>query len=130
MSRSILRAVGMLGALVALWAPCVAHAGDPFQVVEQLDAKLVRGQSTKEDVRRLLGKPDEKGDARLPPSGTLQTVWYYEEQKIHDSQWNPEIRDGKLQADAEERALFIFFTDGRFDGYLWYGMRLKGEDLL
>jgi hypothetical protein len=56
-------------------------------------------------------------------------VWYYEEQKVHSSQWNPEIRDGKLQADAEERALFILFTDGRFDGYLWYGMRLEGEDL-
>jgi hypothetical protein len=41
----------------------------------------------------------------------------------------PDIRDGKLQADAELRALLIFFTDGRFDGYLWYGMRLEGEDL-
>jgi hypothetical protein len=119
----------VLGALVTSWASWVARAGDPFQLVEQLDVKLVRGQSTKEDVRRLLGKPDQKGDARFPPSGTLQEVWYYQEQKIHSSQWNPEIRDGRLQADAEQRELFVLFTDGRFDGYLWYGVRLEGEDL-
>ncbi len=129
MSRSILRAVSVLGALAALWAPCVARAGDPFEVVQQIDTRLVRGQSTKEDVRNLFGKPDQKGDARFPPSGTLQEVWYYQEQKVHSSRWNPEIRDGQLRADAEQRSLFILFTDGRFDGYLWYGMRFEAEDL-
>ena len=43
--------------------------------------------------------------------------------------WNPEIRDGKLEADAEARELLVFFTDGRFDGYLWYGVRVEGKDL-
>ena len=129
MSRSSLCALGVFGALVSLWAPCVARSGDPFQAVEQLDAKLVRGYSTKEDVRRLLGKPDERGDARLPPSGVLQELWYYEEERIHSSKWNPKTRDGKLLADVEERILYILFTDGRFDGYLWYGVRVEGEDL-
>jgi hypothetical protein len=129
MSRSILSAGSVLGALAALCGPCVAGAGDPFAGVEQIDAKLVRGQSTKKDVRHLFGKPDQRGDARFPPSGALQEVWYYEEQKVHSSQWNPEIRDGQLRADAEQRSLFILFTGGRFDGYLWYGMRVEGKDL-
>jgi len=118
----------VLFAWVALCAPCVSHAG-PFDIVDQLDAKLVRGQSTAEDVRRLLGKPDGKGAGRFPPAWAAQEVWFYEEQVVHSSSWNPEIRDGKLEADAEVRNLFVLFTDGRFDGYLWYGVRVEGEDL-
>ena len=128
MLGAISSALGVLLAWVALCAPCVSRAG-PFDIVDQLDTKLVRGQSTAEDVRRLLGKPDGKGAGRFPPVWKAQEVWFYEEQVIHSSPWNPEIRDGKLEADAEVRNLFILFTDGRFDGYLWYGVRVEGEDL-
>ena len=121
-------ALGVLGACAALCAPSLARGG-PFDEVAQLDAKLVRGQSTPEDVRHLFGKPDGKGSGRLPPAWALQEIWFYEEQVVHASQWNPEIRDGKVEADAELRQLFIFFTGGRFDSYLWYGVRVEGEDL-
>jgi hypothetical protein len=33
--------------------------------------------------------------------------------------WDPVIRDGKLEADAELRSLLVLFTGGRFDGYYW-----------
>ena len=128
MTRVISFALGVVGIYIAVCAPCVSRAG-PFDVVDQLDVKLVRGQSTAEEVRRLLGKPDGKGDARFPPAWVLQEIWLYEEQVVHASMWNPEIRDGKVEADAELRSLYVFFTDGRFDGYYWYGMRLEGEDL-
>ena len=121
-------ALCMLGACVAVCIPRVSSAG-PFDVVDQLDVKLVRGQSTTEDVRRLLGKPDGKGAARFPPAWAAQEIWYYREQKVHSSILNPEFRDGKVEADAEIRELQVLFTGGRFDGYLWYGMLVEGEDL-
>lgn len=128
MTRAISFALGVVGVCIAVGAPCVSRAG-PFDVVDQLDVKLVRGQSTAKEVRRLLGKPDGKGDARFPPAWVLQEIWLYEEQVVHSSMWNPEIRDGKFDVDAELRSLYVLFTDGRFDGYYWYGMRLEGEDL-
>jgi hypothetical protein len=120
--------LSVLGVCVAVCTPVVARAG-PFDVVDQLDVKLVRGQSTAEEVRRLLGDPDGKGDGRFPPAWVLQEVWLYEEEVVHSSMWNPEIRDSKLEADAEQRTLYVLFTDGRFAGYYWYGMRVEGEDL-
>ena len=128
MTRAISFALGMVGICVAVGVPCVSRAG-PFDVVDQLDVKLVRGQSTAEEVRRLLGKPDGKGDARFPPAWVLQEIWLYDEEVAHANIWNPEIRDGKIEADAEVRSLYVLFTDGRFDGYYWYGMRVQGEDL-
>jgi hypothetical protein len=128
MTGAISFALGVVGACIAVCAPCVSRAG-PFDVVDQLDVKLVRGQSTAKEVRRLLGKPDGKGDARFPPAWVLQEIWLYEEEVAHANMWNPEIRDGKIEADTEVRSLYVLFTDGRFDGYYWYGMRVQGEDL-
>jgi hypothetical protein len=128
MAGAISVTLGVIGVCITLCAPCVSHAG-PFDVVDQLDAKLERGQSTAKEVRRLLGKPDGKGSARFPPAWELQEIWYYEEQVVHSSMWAPEIRDGKLEADAEVRSLFVLFIDDRFDGYYWYGVRVRGEDL-
>ena len=128
MTRAISFALGVVGVCIAVGAPCVSRAG-PFDVVDQLDVKLVRGQSTAKEVRRLLGKPDGKGDARFPPAWVLHEIWLYEEEVVHSSMWNPEIRNGKIDVDAELRSLYVLFTDGRFDGYYWYGMRLEGEDL-
>jgi hypothetical protein len=118
----------VLAAWAALCVSCVSLGG-PFDVVDQLDAKLVRGQSTTEDVRRLLGKPDGKGSGRFPPGWANQEIWLYQEQEVHSDFWNPDIRDGKLEADAEVRDLLVLFVDGRFDGYLWSGLRVEGEDL-
>ena len=128
MAGAISVTLGVIGVCITLCAPCVSHAG-PFDVVDQLDAKLERGQSTAKEVRRLLGKPDGKGSARFPPTWVPQEVWFYEEQVVHSSMVFPEIRDGKVEVDAEQRSLYVLFTDGRFAGYYWYGMRVEGEDL-
>ena len=127
MAGAISRVLGTLLAGMFL-APGISRAG-PFDEVHQLDAKLVRGQSTIEDVRRLLGKPDGMGSSRFPPGWVNQEIWLYQEQEVHSSFWNPDIRDGKLEADAEVRDLLVLFVDGRFDGYLWSGLRVEGEDL-
>ena len=128
MARSIPRLVVILSAWIALCAPSVVAAG-PFDKVDLLDSDFVRGQSTLEDVRRVFGKPDGKGGGRLPPDWASQEIWFYEEQVVHGNRWNPETRNGKVEIDAELRQLFIFFTGDRFDGYLWYGLRVDGADL-
>ena len=138
-------ALGVLGVWVAVSVPCGSRAG-PFDEVDQLDVKLVRGQSTTTDVRQLLGKPDGKGDGRFPPAWVLQEIWLYEERVVD----NRELRDGnrvdievrwdkappsrpttaaRLEADVELRSLFVLFTEGRFAGYYWYGYRTQGEEL-
>ncbi len=128
MPGRVTRLAAALGAGVALCAPSGAGA-DPFDRVEQLDAKLVRGQSTREDVSALFGKPDGKGSGRLPPTWAVQEVWLYQQVVVHSSQLNPDIRDGQMHADAEMRQLLVFFAGDRFDGYMWYGVRVEGEDL-
>ena len=112
-----------------LLAVAGASVAGPFEQVDALDTTLVRGQSTRDEVRALLGRPDGKGLARFPPAWAPQEIWFYQEQKVHSSQLNPDIRDGKLEADAEERTLHVFFTGDRFDGYLWYGFRTAAEQL-
>ena len=128
MAGPIPRLAGILSAWVALCAPASVDAG-PFDKVGLLDSEIIRGQSTMKDVRRVFGKPDGKGAGRLPPEWAPQEIWLYEEQVVHSSSLNPEIRDGKLEVDAELRQLLIFFKGGRFDSYLWYGVRTKGENL-
>ncbi len=120
--------MALLGAWLALLTPGGPGA-DPFDRVEQLDSKLVRGQSTRDDVRALFGEPDGRGSGRLPPAWELQEVWLYHEVVVHSSQLNPDIRDGQLHADAEMRQLMVFFTGPRFDGYMWFGVRIEGDDL-
>jgi hypothetical protein len=117
----------ILGAWIALSLPSSVFAGI-FDEVHQLDDSLVRGQSSKTDVRRIFGRPDGNGSARVAPTWSTQEIWVYVEQVVHSSKWKTEIRDGKLQADAEVRQLWILFTGDRFDGYLWFGVRLEGDD--
>ena len=98
----------MLGACVAVCIPHVSSAG-PFDVVDQLDVKLVRGQSTTKDVRRLLGKPDGKGDGRFPPAWVLQEIWLYEERVIgnrefHGNRVEIEVRRNKASASRSTTA--------------------------
>jgi hypothetical protein len=90
----MLRAAGMLGALVVLCVSSASFAG-PSDVVDQLDAKLVSGQSTMEDVRR------------LPMHAEARAVWNYLEQDAGRDEFSGYF-------------LMLFFDDQVLGGYLWY----------
>jgi|GEM_PF-935561 len=75
--------------------------------ISVLEKTLKSGVSTAQDVLKELGTPVGKGREMLPFMDTPRTTWtyYYEEGDLND--------DRRL-------FLFVFFANGRYDGYLWF----------
>ena len=69
--------------------------------------QLERGTSTKADVLRLLGPPSGGGRSQFPVEDRARDLWcyYYEESTMKD---------------AQRIFLFVYFLEGRFDGYMWF----------
>lgn len=80
----------------------------------RLDRELVVGQSTEEDVLRVLGQPFGKGRALLPlGSATVpMTMWDYEYSEVYVHSLT--VRD------VRSIYLFVYLDRGRFQGYLWF----------
>mgnify|MGYP000856976877 CR=1 FL=1 len=74
--------------------------------LSQLDTALKVGESSDQDVLRILGEPYGKGKEMLPSSARQRELWtyYYEEGSFKDDR---------------RMFVFIFFHEGRFDGYMW-----------
>jgi hypothetical protein len=85
-----------------------------------IEHKLVRGESTQADVKRLIGIPSGGGGALLPGYGdkreTLEPydVWYYE-----DVGYDMSSGEGAMVMDMRQQILMIFFKGGKFHGYFW-----------
>lgn len=67
-------------------------------------AKLQRGVSTDEDVRRTLGKPRGNGAARL--SIGYASIWLYDYLEMESDR-------------ARIKYLLVFMRQDAYDGYLW-----------
>ena len=98
----------ILGSLLAL----TACAPSTFKLgasppVERL-GELRAGESTKADVRRVIGTPQGGGASRLPDYPGYREVWSYEV---------VEVRGG---TESEFRILLVFFDKDTYDGYLWF----------
>lgn len=72
-----------------------------------LEQQLQIGQSTPEDVLRVLGEPQGKGRSMLPIVPTAGPVWsyYYEEGTMKD---------------LRRTFLYVYFVEGRYQGYMWF----------
>lgn len=125
--------VGRL-ARVARWAPMSAllltagaMAGPTdigtgvFPDTGQIERSLVRGESTRADVQRLLGIPNGGGGALLPGhaagSGKIEPydIWYYEDIETGDI----ETEGNTMVMKMRQQILMIFFKEDRFHGYFW-----------
>ena len=99
-----------------------------FPDARAIEGNLMRGKSTREDVKRLLGIPSGTGRAMLPGTGDNNEfvepydVWYYEDiaSKVH-SEENVMVMDIRLQI------LLIFFKEKKFHGYFWTSNEVTGE---
>ena len=100
------------GALFAL----PAAAADRFPDPARLDAKLVRGSSTKADVLLVLGEPQGSGGAVVPTARGVHDIWYYE-----DSGGTA----GLFSSSLRQNILLIFFRGDKYDGYLWFRNRAE-----
>jgi hypothetical protein len=98
---------------VAFAAP--AAAADKFPSAPALDAKLVRGKSTKADVLLLLGEPQGRGSTRVPTTRDLREVWYYEDNR----------QSGVFTMTMTQNIFLVMFRGDRYDGYLWFRNRVE-----
>lgn len=86
------------------------RAGAPVDA-SLLESKLVLGRSTEKDVREVMGEPLGVGREWLPFHTRARTVWsyYLEESQVSLSG----------VSDAQRIFLWVFLSDGRYDGFLW-----------
>lgn len=106
--RTRAKALAMLVGAVFL-PGCAVHTvkSQAFSKLDQLEAELKRGVSTKADVITLLGEPDGSGGAQLPSSSHENDVWYYEASRASLSNMNQKI-------------LLVYFREEVFDGFMWF----------
>jgi hypothetical protein len=101
-------------AVAALMAGCGTfnfQAGN-LPNIEALENTLKLGESTENDVSRVLGEPFGKGREMLPFHEKSRPMWsYYYEQGYF-----------RLSGSGDGRRvfLFVFFNQGRYDGYMWF----------
>ena len=75
--------------------------------IELLESSLRIGESTSPDVILALGQPFGKGRFMFPIDPKPRTMWtyYYGKGDLHD---------------GRGMYLFVFFDQGKYDGYMWF----------
>ena len=102
---------------------------ETFHNFELIESNLRRGDSTKEDVRRLLGEPNGDGGAFLPFATEANNAWFYEEVKSKAGAGGS-LSDSAIRVKMFWQIAIIFFNGELFDGYLWFtsGRDIKSEE--
>lgn len=101
-----------------------------FPDAQAVEKGLVRGESTRADVQKLLGIPTGAGGAMLPGFGENSEVvesydvWYYEDVETE----NIKSEDGIMVMDMRQQILVIFFKGDRFHGYFWTSNEVIVDD--
>ncbi len=124
MGRSGLNAHSMMLIFVmSIFLGCAqptALTTGPFANTNRIDTELKRGVSTKSDVERLLGKPNGKGAAMMPPTQTKRgDIWVY----YNSQTGTPRTSPGKpirVEVDSQDQMIIVFFAGDIFDGYQWF----------
>lgn len=112
--------LGLVSLLALAGAACAAD-GMRWQTgripdVDALEQRLVVGQSTAEEVRTVLGEPAGEGAVMMPKiDQKSRRLWsyYYSRNMVRGT-------DGGASGDSRRIALFVYFDDGRLDGYQWF----------
>ena len=112
MSRAgeILTALMLAAALTLTLAGCSTSFTYGAQPKIAELAKLQRGVSTADDVRRALGEPRGKGAVRLS-IGTAD-LWFYDYGEADSSR-------------TLIKYLMVFMRENAYDGYLWFDSETK-----
>jgi hypothetical protein len=114
------RTAGCMVALAAvvLLQPVMAQttASGAFRNLAAIETTLVRGVSSKADVRRQLGIPNGSGAARFAHVGDDEReIWYYEDVAITGAKSAEQV----MKVDMRQQILLVLFKDEVVDGYLW-----------
>ena len=80
--------------------------------IEALEHTLKLGVSTENDVSRILGEPFGQGREMLPFHQASRPMWSYYYEQGHMTLSG--------SGDGRRVFLFVFFKQGRYDGYMWF----------
>jgi hypothetical protein len=80
---------------------------------ELLESSLRLGESVPEDVLRVLGPPAGEGQSQTPLDAQPRPMWTYMAERSA-------IEGLGTIRESQRGFLFVFFRDGRYDGYLWF----------
>jgi hypothetical protein len=102
----------------ALLQPVLAQTASSgaFRNLSAIEATLMRGVTTKAEVRRQLGVPNGSGAARFAHVGDDEReIWYYEDVAITGAK----SADQVMKMDMRQQILLVLFKGEVVDGYLW-----------
>ena len=105
-------------AAVVLLQPTVAQttASGAFRNLAAIETTLLRGVTTKADVRRQLGIPNGSGAARFAHVGDDEReIWYYEDVAITGAKSAEQV----MKVDMRQQIILVLFKGEVVDGYLW-----------
>lgn len=87
-----------------------------FRNLSAIETTLLRGVTTKAEVRRQLGVPNGSGAARFAHVGDDERqIWYYEDVAITGAK----SADQVMKVDMRQQILLVLFKGEVVDGYLW-----------
>jgi hypothetical protein len=104
--------------LAALPPPVYAQSASSgaFRNLSAIETTLLRGVTTKAEVRRQLGVPNGSGAARFAHVGDDEReIWYYEDVAITGAK----SADQVMKMDMRQQILLVLFKGEVVDGYLW-----------
>jgi hypothetical protein len=107
----------LLGAALLL-QPAVAQtvATGAFRNLAAIEATLVRGVTSKAEVRKQLGIPNGSGAARFASlGGDEREIWYYEDVEMTGAK----SEEQGIKIDMRQQILLVLFKGEVVDGYLW-----------
>jgi hypothetical protein len=97
----------------------------PFHDVARAQAELVRGQSTRSDVERVLGRPLASGTALFPTqAGLPRDLWVYQDMEVR-------MDVGRSSGEGtpvltREQFILVFFDGELFEGLMWWPAEMTG----
>ena len=108
----------------ALVGGCSLGEGrDALKDLPQLETRLERGLSKKDDVERLFGSPSGKGNAVFPLLKGEHEIWYYEDFEMTGAS----AEGGLIELELRQQILMVFFKGDTFDGFLWTSNKVPAE---
>lgn len=109
--------IGLLALGACADAPPRQATIDAFRDTRQLETALVKGQSTPDDIKLVLGEPTGSGAMFLAGAQKIpEQIWFYQDIELTDIKAN----QGQLDLKMRQQILLVFVRDGRFDGFMWF----------
>lgn len=105
-------------ALTACAASPARHSSvDVFRDTKQLEIALIKGISTRNDIKRVLGEPTGSGAVFLSSvQQEPEEILFYQDIELTDIK----ASQGQLDLKVRQQILVVYVRDELFDGFMWF----------